>query len=118
MRTEWRNINEVLVEMQGPLDDVSKEGAELIAAEMKSLVPVDTGTLQNSIKVKKSRFAGGGYIIQAQGSGDYERYYASFVEFGSHPGGGKTYKPDSPFMRPAVKKYKRKIARMYQEVLN
>lgn len=42
-----------------------------------------TGKLASEIKLEKSRFEFGGWAIEAQGPGNYDRFYATFVELGS-----------------------------------
>lgn len=60
----------------------------------KHVAAKSTGTLASQIEVKASKFGDGGYIVEAQGAGNYDievsktgkvrrRYYASFVELGT-----------------------------------
>ena len=109
MEAVWRNVNEVRLEIQGLMDDVAKEGAEMIAADARAKVKVKTGTLKRQIEVKTSKFKDGGYIVIAQGPKNYDKFYASFVEAGTHN------MPAQPYMRPAVKKNRPLIQRKWQE---
>jgi HK97 gp10 family phage protein len=81
-------------------------GGEIIAAEARRLVPVDTGTLKDSIQVTDERDArvygkvnGAGvsvYVGPVGSTEDGDVPYAKFVEFGTARAGAQ------PFMRPAI----------------
>jgi len=91
------------------VDEILKEGAERILSDARANVPVKTGTLQREIEVKVSKYDG--YIVQAQGPKNYDRYYASFVELG-------TWKMKArPYLRPALKKNKGWIKNEIQRAL-
>ena len=71
--------------------------AEYIASRMRTRAPVKTGTLRDSIEVRKINSGSMiGFNIGAQMSGSYDRYYASFVELGTSD------TKSQPFMRPAL----------------
>lgn len=82
------------------------EGGQIIAAEAKRIVPVDTGLLRDSIQVTDERDAriygklnGPGLSVYVGPVGsveDGDTYYAKFVEFGTAWHGAQ------PFMRPAL----------------
>ena len=116
MEAEWRNTNEVIADLQGPLDEVCRRGAEMIARDAIALVPVDTGTLKKEIDVEVSKFKGGGWNAIAQGSDNYTKFYASFVEFGT-PHRTPNY-PEQRYMRPAIKRNRQRIYAMWQESLD
>ena len=85
------------------LDSDIEAAAELVAEEARSLVPVETGALRDSIRVKKSKFKNGGYLITAGGPG---AKHVNLVELG-------TYKMDKkPFLRPALHNKEAQIRRM------
>jgi len=102
------NDKEVLRVVDRELKEATKEGAEIVAASAQRRVPVKTGDLKRSIKVKESKFEDGGHIVGAQFKGDYKKYYASFVELG-------TFKDRAqPFLRPALHGSKRKIQKRFE----
>ncbi len=78
----------------------------------------DTGNLRNSIRLKKSKFEGGGFIVRASGRGKDMGYHAANVEFGhvliawGHPT-GKRVKPH-PFMRKAQEAALRKAMELFK----
>ena len=116
VEVDWRFTNEVIAEIKVPLDEVCRKGAEMIARDARALAPQDTGTLKSQIDIKKSPFRGGGWMVEAQGSKNYDRYYASFVEFGT-PKRNKNY-PVQRYMRPAIKRNRPKIQDMWQRALD
>lgn len=87
--------------------------------EAKRIVPVDTGSLQQSIRTRSWAgmkgytqwvgFSAGGYITnpKTQRKVDYMRY----VEYGTSRGRAQ------PYMRPAYDLYKRKIPAMIKKEL-
>jgi HK97 gp10 family phage protein len=126
VKAKWRNVNDVVDDIQVPLDQVTRKGAEMIARDALARVPVgDTkwvsagrsgGSIANShlrdqIDVTASKFKDGGWIVAAQGTGSYSKYYASFVEFGTHKMKAQKY------MRPAIKRNRPKIQRLWQEAV-
>lgn len=110
MKIEWHG-KEVEAKIQAIIQGVSREGAALIAKHTRQAIPWDTGVLATSVEVKKSVFKDGGYTVVVQGKGNYNKYYASFVELGSYKDEAK------PFLRPSMHKNKRKIKRMFQDAL-
>lgn len=89
-----QGLDKLLKQFEGiaNLDWVSaeKEGLEVIAEEARALVPVDTGALQESIKVDVE----GEAVNLVAGGGDVD--YSLHVEFGT------VRMPAQPFMRPAI----------------
>lgn len=113
MEVKWRlSSNEVAAIIQGEMDEVCKEGAEMIAEDARSLAPKKTGKLASEIDVRTSKYEGGGYVVEAQGAGNYDKYYAAFVEVGTHKMAAQ------PYMRPAVKKNRKKIQKLMQDKLD
>jgi HK97 gp10 family phage protein len=113
VEVRWRNVNEVVAHVQDPLDEIAKQGAEDMANEMRRIVVKgETGLLSEQITVEKSQFEHGGYLVIAQASGNYDTYYASFVEFGTDKMNAQ------PFMRPAIKKYRPIIQRRWTKSLS
>lgn len=79
---------------------------EILATEMRSRAPVDTGALRDSIEVVPpgAKSASGEVIVGGNGS-QGETYYAMFLEFGT------VLMPARPFMRPAADAASQRIAR-------
>ena len=111
VKIQW-NAEKFIKQVGVAADNKLKEVAESIANDARALCPVDTGSLRDSIEVRESKFKEGGYIVGAQLSGNYDRFYASFVELGT----SKNIKRRAqPFLRPALKK---NISRMKREFDN
>jgi hypothetical protein len=125
MKIEWRG-KEVREKIKNIVQAVSRDGAVLIAKHTRQAIPWDTGVLATSVEVRKSKFKDGGYMVVVQGKGNYEHYYASFVELGGHSSewgryvkGQKAgaYIAPKPYLRPSMHKNKHKIHRMYKDAL-
>lgn len=110
MKIEWHG-KKVEARIKDIANAVSRDGAVLIARHARQAIPWDTGVLATSVEVKKSRFEDGGYMVIVQGKGNYEKYYASFVEMGSYKDAAK------PYLRPSMHKNKHKIRKMYKDAL-
>ncbi len=100
MTIDWDG-DDVMERMYDLVDTVTDQVADVALATAQSLVPVKTGTLKSEIEIKKSKFEGGGRAIVAQGPGNYSKFYASFVELGTH---NTVNQPAQPYLRPAIKK--------------
>lgn len=131
---EWHD-KEFLATVDAAVEVASREGAELVEKDMKRLVPVDTGELRNAIKIKKSKFRDGGYIVgvfENNPPADFGKSLgakALSVEYG-HAGPGaatsatgkrikgaaKVARP-RPFIKPALHKNKRRIQKIFQDNL-
>lgn len=84
--------------------------------------------LLSQFYVKESKFKNGGSLVYCQGPDDWHPpYHASFVEMGTpktgvHPYGNKNIPavklPAMPFMRPAMRKNRRKANNMFQDDLD
>lgn len=123
-KLDWNNA-ELMTEIEGICEDAVNSGAAKIAKDAKGLVPVDTGGLKNSIRVKKFKKPGvyGAYV--KAGEKDKE-HIAIFVEVGTP---GEIYKTGAkkgkertpikaqPYLRPAFEKNKAKIRRDFQNKL-
>ena len=94
-----------LARVSAAIEEACKETAEKIGARAKaSSAFVDkTGTLRSSIKVFKSKFENGGYIVHASAP------HAHLVEYGH---AGPAPAPAHPFLRPAQKAEKSKFQRV------
>lgn len=107
MALVW-NEKELIEKVRNAVESASREGARDVAQDARTLCPWDTGELATSIEVKKSKFEDGGYLVMAQGPGNYNRFYAAFVELGTHNTAAH------PFLRPALRKNKRKIVQNFE----
>ena len=92
-------------------DSVAKKGADLVLKDAKRFVPIKSGTLKSEIELKRGKFKDGDYFVQAQGPGNYKKFYATFVELGTH----NTKK--KPFLRPALNRNKSRIQRMFKDAM-
>lgn len=99
MTVVW-NDKKVIDAIDRNVELAERRIAAMVTAAAKANAPKRTGTLRVEIAMKKSKFKGGGYIVQAQGPGNYTRYYASFVELGTHDTAAQ------PYLRPATNRYK------------
>ena len=83
------------------LDENSEQIAKNIAQEAKATTAfIDrTGELRKSIKVKKSKFEDGGYIVRAGGR---KAKQAWLIEHGRSPGDNYPGAPAKPFLKPAL----------------
>ena len=116
MTVEWfskkliRNIRDII-------DDISEQGAEWVAADARRLVPVskkpdgEIDHLKTRLDVRKSKFKDGGYSVYAQGPNNYDKFYAIFVELGTSKMTAR------PFLRPALRRNKRRIMDAYKNKL-
>jgi len=107
MRFDW-NQNRVELAVEKAVEEAAARGARIVAADARRNAPKRTGKLASQIAISESKFEGGGYIVEAQGAGNYDRFYASFVELGTKNTAAQ------PFLRPAAHKNRRRIQRLYQ----
>ena len=134
-RVEWYQ-ERYTRKVRTALEDLSKETADKIADTMKRLVPVGDwerkpgagwkerkpGTLRDSIRVSRSKYRGGGYVVVA---GGYNAYYAKWVELGAPARSHEQWRavghaypvPRQPFMRPALRKHSPGFVRNVQRAL-
>jgi HK97 gp10 family phage protein len=128
---EW-NDKELISQVETIAETVCEKGAELIAADMRRKVSVKTGKLKKTIKTKKSEYKNGGYLagVFYEDSAVWEETLgarAIFVEYGHAApdlGRGNVKRKDIvksvpayPFIRPAFKKNKRKIQKLFERHL-
>ena len=135
MKLEWFD-KDIIRNVAIIADGVTKEGAELVLKDAKRRVKKKTPMLVNQIKVIPNTYRDKvkvGYRVQAQAPGDYDKYYAIFVELGNYSSVYGTYKrpssggslknispvkiPKKPYLRPAVRANKRKIFKSMQDKL-
>jgi len=108
---------------KGALRKGIRAGAKIIAEEARRRVPVDTGALRKSIKVRaatrlRKKTAVGVRVVAGEGDYKGDTFYGSFIEYGywkqetyrlgsriysMKRGKGKsTWVPPDPFMRGAL----------------
>jgi len=109
---DW-NPGNWLKEVDIKMGQLEKSTAEKIAADARTLVPVDNSEgadkehLKNRIEVKASKYYQGGWTVIAQGPGNYTVFYASFIELGYST--TRKHIPAQPYLRPALKKNQSKF---------
>jgi hypothetical protein len=102
--TDLDGLDASLAEIMDAVDQNLEAVGQVVEAEAKISAAFQdkTGKLRKSIKLKKSKFEDGGYIVQARAP------HAHLVEYGHvaiPPGeleGGRV--PPKPFLRPALEK--------------
>ena len=92
-----------LSDLKGSYDEIYKNLAERVKVEAKNSTAFEdeTGALRKSIRVRKSRFQDGGYIVFSKVP------YAHLVEYGHALVRNKKvvgHVPAHPFLRPALEK--------------
>ena len=111
-RTVWELLDKLKPEMLAKVSTVLEEGAEIIATEAKTRVPVDSGKLRDSIHVEMSVGKTVAYV-KASARGKNRFAYGLVVEFS--PAVNK------PFLYPAADdkaaEVKEKVRKALSEVL-
>ena len=121
---KW-NEEKLTVDVRGACKKAVLMGARDVAIDAKMLVPVDNGNLLSSIEIKtwEKHDAVGAYVTAG---GKDMGHIARFVELGTP---GKVYKRGKkkgsertpvkakPYLRPALKKNKRKILAKFNGAL-
>lgn len=111
MRIQW-NPELVTVEIEKRAMDRLEKAGELIAEHARNKVPVDTGRLRDSIRVRRLkgdpkqniRVYAGNRKRREQGGA----FYAHMVEYGT------VKMPAKPFLRPALNEVKGRIKGIVQ----
>ena len=108
--------DEVRKIVEGIMKDGAEWTAEMAKRNLERMAPDSTGTLASQIDIRTSPYKDGGYLVEAQGSGNYttvqrktpvyrwnpgrktkhivttrSRFYASFVELGTSKMEGLAY---------------------------
>ena len=113
MKLEWFD-KDIIRNVAIIADGVTKDGAELVRNDAVRRVSGYSKELSQQIKVYKNTYKDKekvGYRVQAQAPGDYDKFYAIFVELG-------TFKTKAqPYLRPAIKRNKSKIFKSMQDKL-
>lgn len=116
MEIEWQS-ERVMNAVEATMKAVSYATAKQILIDAGQILKQKAETttekgLLSQMDIKQSKFDKNGYIVRCQGKGNWRKpYHASFVELG-------TYKDEAkPFMRPAIRKNKRKANKQYRKAL-
>ncbi|MGI5443824.1 HK97-gp10 family putative phage morphogenesis protein [Streptomyces shenzhenensis] len=106
-----RRLDELPEEIKQALAAAVQESAEAVRDDVKHNVPVASGRLQRTVKVR-SREDG---LVADVGWFDRDEYYAYFVEFGTRRA------PAQPVLRPALERerahYRRRLTAEVRAVL-
>jgi len=105
------NDKELLGRVGNAVEVATEEGAKIVAATAARLAPSKSGKLRMQIEAKPSRWKDGGWTVWAQGPGDYDRFYAIWVELGAPI--TRNVKAQ-PFLRPALRMEKQKIMKAFE----
>jgi len=95
-------------------EDMEKDAKDILKLRVKPGYRRRKGRgLVSQFSIQESRFHDGSYIVWNQGPKNWKPpYHASFLEMG-------TYKDKAqPYMRPAMKKNKRRAQKLYQHELD
>lgn len=101
-------FDEIAEDMAKELDEVMRDGAEVVADLAKQLAPADTGELRDSIEVE-AWTEPGYYTVQATARAAVTKgrnrgaYYGPYVEFGTND------TPMQPFLGPALLAHQEQI---------
>lgn len=111
-------------EVRRALNEVVKEGAQATAEDAKKILErhvkkkiffseetKSTGNLASEIDIRASQFKDGGWIVEAQGRGNYTKFYASFVELGT------SKMAAIPYLRPALRRNRYRMRRLFEQKL-
>jgi len=110
-RVDTDGFDDALAEIRRVIDENCEAVANLVFQDAKTTAAFadKSGTLRRSIKMFKSKFPDGGYIIEARGKkGDGSWYQATSIEYGHvkilwGKSTGERVQAH-PFMRPAAQK--------------
>ena len=133
MKIEWFG-DQLIHNVAIIADGATKKGAEDVAKDAIRRVKKKSGDLAKRIKVYPNTYRDKvkhGYRVQAHAPGDYDKYYAIFVElgtyssvYGKYKSVGGTLKNISPvkitrqpYLRPSIKAEKRKLANRFRNKL-
>lgn len=101
------DIRKASADVQDNARKVLNEQAEIIRDDAKSRAPVDSGTLQKSIKASKTKKS----LNASVSAGGGDAYYAPFVEFGTKNADAQ------PFLYPAARAHEEETARKLVEAM-
>ena len=135
MKLEWFD-KDIIHNVAVIADGVTKKAAKEVLQNAVRRVAKKDHKLAQQIDVYPNTYRDKvkiGYRVQAQAPGDYDKYYAIFVELGNYssvwgkykrPKGGGSLKNISPvhiekkpYLRPSIKAEKRKLANRFRNKL-
>jgi HK97 gp10 family phage protein len=106
-KIEWDD-RQLTIDINKSMDSKLRASAELVASYARKNVGIVSGKLRKSIKVEKSKFKDGGYLVKVGGHED-RTYYWFFVEYGT------VDMLPTWFMRWAIRQAKAKIRRLFKK---
>ena len=101
------DIRKASADVQDDARKVLNEQAEIIRDDAKSRAPVDSGTLQKSIKASKTKKS----LNASVSAGGGDAYYAPFVEFGTRSMDAR------PFLYPAGRAHEEETGKKLVEAM-
>ena len=101
------DIRKASADVQDNARKVLNEQAEIIRDDAKSRAPVDSDTLQKSIKASKTKKS----LNASVSAGGGDAHYAPFVEFGTKNADAQ------PFLYPAARAHEEETARKLVEAM-
>ena len=114
MRYDWQ-IKPFMDKIERENQEACKRGAQIVAKSARSRCPVETGDLVNSIKVRKSKHEGGGYIVLTGGKvGGKDTFYWRWVHYGANK---KRSIPRRPYMTQALESSRDKILKEFKDII-
>ena len=104
MRVDW-NDKMVMAKINKEVSQDAEKSARMVArtARHTRLFKDSSGSLRNSIRVVKSKFKGGGWLVIAGGKGGWgDAWYAAKVHLGHRIGKTGRHASPRPFLWRAV----------------
>ena len=111
-------------------DEAAEKGAVKVMRDSKTFLGSKvkgghgSAGLAGEIKLVKSKYKGGGVAIEAQGPGNYTRFYATFVELGHHSSVFGKYKNKAgpaiapiPYLRNPLKANRNYIKNQFKDII-
>jgi HK97 gp10 family phage protein len=107
MNREVDNLGMVLATVKGITMDKVNQAGDLVRDAMKSEVPIDSGELKKSIRIRRYPKTISLMVI----AGNKKAFYVHMVEFGTD------HSPADPFMQRALDKVKPQIKAIFGETV-
>jgi HK97 gp10 family phage protein len=109
-----RDLKQFAREVDDALPRAVAEASAIVAEEIRSRCPVDSGHLRDSIEILPLLIEDGRYVQGVQ-VGEQRpadgRWYVGFVEYGAHGHTG------TPFIRPAIRAAEARVVRAIESAL-
>ena len=110
MKFDWQ-IKPFMDKVERENQQACKRGAQIVAKDARRRCPVDTGDLVNSIRVKKSKYKDGGYVVLTGGGGTF---YWRWVHYGANK---KRKIPRRPYMTQALESNRANILKEFKDTI-